>query len=98
MVLSERNLIMITYKTDSPEEDILSSVMSRLLMIANKNVLPVSLMILGLGKSDTNMLSQRISIGLIKLIDKLQTDLQTAIDKVIKYKRLIYWLVRYLNK
>lgn len=85
LVLSERNLVVITYKSELPQSSIVSSVLERLLKIANKNILPTSLMILGLVSDEIKEdFVETFSKALIENINKLQRDLKNSISSVKK--------------
>ena len=90
--MSERNIVIITFKTTNSEQAIHDLVMNRLLMIANKNILPISVMILGLG-STTEALIKNISLKVKNSIKKMQEQFQAYIDKNIKYI-LIFFVFR----
>ena len=86
MFLSERNLVVITFRALDGiinEEKIGLSIMKRLMKVLNKNIVPVSLMILSLGICEEKCM-QRISEKVLEKINKLQADLGASINKFME--------------
>lgn len=81
--MSERNIVVITFKTSNKEDNIRDLVINRLLMIANKNILPISVMILGYGSTNEAFI-KNISLKVKNSIKKLQEQVQAYIDILLK--------------
>ncbi len=81
MFLSERNLVVVTFRGED-ESAIVSSVMERLLKVVNKNILPCSVMILGLGGYDMEAM-ERISEKVLKSIDELERNVEAELKSVL---------------
>ena len=79
LFLSERNLVIIPFKSVDDSE----SILNRLLKVANKNILPVCLMILStdaIGEDKMNT----VKGNLFDAIKNLESQLQASIDKSMK--------------
>ena len=77
--LSERNVVIITIKPDYDEEYIAKYVMKNLLTIANKNILPISIMVLGL-PSIANVVIKNASLKIMNNLTKKQAQLTELIE------------------
>ncbi len=84
LVLTERNLIVLTFNIEKIDaenyERINKSLMRRLLMLASKNILPISVMILGLGGSHLNdEVIKKVADNLNDSVLSLQKDLEASL-------------------
>ncbi|RNA37676.1 serine threonine- kinase pats1 [Brachionus plicatilis] len=76
---SERNLAVLTYDTRENEEKVLNSILSRLLMMMAKNILPCGILVLGVGQGDQNLI-EKLQKNLHKSLDKIKKKLKKTID------------------
>ena len=83
LFLSERNLVIITYLTKNSQEINIESVLDRLLKLANKNILPVSLLILGIGLPEDTEFANKFSKTLFERIDKIKIEIRRTVDALL---------------
>ena len=83
LFLSERNLVIITYLTKNSQEINIESVLDRLLKLANKNILPVSLLILGIGLPEDTEFANKFSKTLFERIDKIRIEIRRTVDALL---------------
>ncbi|RNA38600.1 dynein heavy chain domain-containing 1-like [Brachionus plicatilis] len=83
LFLSEKNLVILTYDANQDEETIKNSVLPRLLIVMVKNVLPVKVLILGVGQTDTNFVLQ-IHSSVNKALKILEKKLRKSVDLHLK--------------
>lgn len=81
LFLSERNLVIITFNKESST----NSILDRLLKVANKNLLPVSLMILSTDPIGDDQMT-KVKLNLFESIKQLKNDLKSSVDKFIESK------------
>jgi len=85
LVLTERNLVVLTFQIEKADtasyERVNKSLMSRLLKLASKNILPISVMILGLGGKQLNeQVMKKVAENLHAGIQSVQNDLKASLD------------------
>lgn len=83
MFISEKNLVVLSYDTNENEENILNAILSRLLMIMAKNVLPCGILLLGVGKSNPDSL-EKLQKKLFKSLNKIQKNIKNSSQTFIK--------------
>ena len=81
--LTERSLVVVTFEVDQPEKTITQTILRRLLKIANKNILPASILILGLGKLEESLFNTIVST-VNEALDTLKHELQTSVEESLK--------------
>ena len=81
--LTERTLVVVTFEVDQPEKTITQSIVRRLLKIASKNILPASILILGLSKLEENLFNKIVG-NVNESLDTLKHELQTSVDESLK--------------
>jgi len=81
MFLSERNLIIITFKGED-EDKIVMSAIERLLKVVNKNILPVGVLVLGLGEYNLEKI-EKISNKFFMSIELLENEVESEINSVL---------------
>ncbi len=81
--LTERTLVVVTFEVVQPEKTIAQSIVRRLLKIANKNILPASILILGLSKLEENLFNKIVE-NVNEALDTLKHELQTSVDESLK--------------
>jgi hypothetical protein len=76
LFLSERNLVIITFEIECSQEKIINSIIRRLLKIASKNILPISILILGLGTLDESFMKE--------IVKSVINSISSIIEKLIR--------------
>lgn len=83
MFLSERNSIVLTFETNEGILLNVQSILSRLSIIMRKNILPVSILILGVGKADNNLIEKLRNL-LNEELKSIRTEIQKDLDVYLK--------------
>ena len=76
LFLSERCTIILTFSCEGSPENMVKSIIRRLIKIASRNLLPSGIMVLGLGQLHSEVL-KNISDGVDKAILQIQVRINT---------------------
>lgn len=81
--ISERNLIVLSYDSNQSEENIVDSILSRLLIIMAKNIIPLGILVLGVGKNEQTSI-EKIHKNLNKRLNNIQKEIKKNADIFLK--------------
>lgn len=87
----------MTFDANQDEETIKNSILPRLLIVMTKNILPVKVLILGIGETNRDF-CQKIQSNVNKALRNLEKKLRKSVDLQIKYFFLIFIKKNYLRK
>lgn len=81
--MTERNFVVLTYDMTEKEDDIKQSILSRILQVLSANILPIGILIVGIGGHD-NKIMTNVDRKIKNSLKKIQKFLFKLVDSQIK--------------